>query len=92
MRKPRVLTVTEAARNFSDLLNRVFYRGESAILIRNGIAVARVVPPEPVSVPARQLAECWAALPHLTRSEADRLAEELDEARRALPPAVPRWE
>jgi len=92
MSKPRPLTVTEAARNFSDLLNRVFYRGESAILIRNGIPVARVVPAEPPSVPARELAERWAALPHLTRSDADRLAEQLDEARRALPPALPRWE
>lgn len=90
MRKPRVLSVTEAARNFSNLVNRVFSRGESAVLIRNGVAVVRVVPPEPVSVPACELAERWAAFPHLTRSEADRLAEELDEARRAMPPAVPR--
>ena len=34
------MTVTEAARNFSDLVNRVYYRGESTILTRNGVPVA----------------------------------------------------
>ena len=92
MSKQRILSVTEAARNFSDLVNRAFYRGESAILIRNGIPVARLVPPEPSTAPADGLARRWEALPHLSPADADRLAEELDEARRNLPPAVPRWE
>ena len=50
MTRDRRVTVTEAARNFSDLVNRVFYRGESAMLIRNGVTVARLVPPEPETV------------------------------------------
>jgi prevent-host-death family protein len=92
MSKHRILSVTEAARNFSDLVNRVFYRGESAILIRNGIPVARLVPPEPSTASAEELARRWETLPHLPPADADRLAEELDEARRNVPPAVPRWE
>jgi prevent-host-death family protein len=40
------MTATEAARNFSDLLNRVRYRRESIDIVRGGEVVARVVPPE----------------------------------------------
>jgi prevent-host-death family protein len=92
MSKVRRISATEAARNFSDLLNRVFYRGESAVLIRNGVPVARLVPPAPATAPADELARRWQMLPHLTPAEADRLAEDLEEARRALPPAAARWE
>ena len=38
------LTVTEAALAFSDLINRVVYRGDTAILTRNGMVVAQIVP------------------------------------------------
>ena len=34
------ISATEAARRFSDLLNRVRYRGESFTIVRNGEAVA----------------------------------------------------
>jgi prevent-host-death family protein len=92
MTTDRQISATEAARNFSDLLNRVFYRGENAVLIRNGVPVARLVPVEPAAVPAEELARRWEALPHLTPAEADRLAEELEGGRRALPPPGARWE
>jgi hypothetical protein len=42
------LTATEAARQFSDLLNRAYYRGESFELERNGQIVARLLPPRPI--------------------------------------------
>jgi prevent-host-death family protein len=92
MSNDRRLSVTEAARNFSDLVNRVLYKGESVVLIRNGVQVARLVPPEPATAPAEDLARRWETLPHLTPGEADRLAEELGEARGALPAAKSRWE
>lgn len=86
------MTVTEAARNFSDLVNRVYYRGESTILTRNGIPVAYLTPAAPATTPARELAEAWAALPHLNRADAERFADELERARQALPRAEDRWE
>lgn len=36
------VTATEAARNFSDLVNRVHYRGESFDIVRGGEVVARI--------------------------------------------------
>lgn len=38
------ITVTAAARGFSDLINRVRYRGESAVLVKGGVPVARLLP------------------------------------------------
>lgn len=42
------ITATEAARNFSDILNRVHYRGEEFTVERNGYPVCRIVPARPV--------------------------------------------
>ena len=41
------ITATEAARQFSDLLNRTFYRREAFELERNGQVVAHLVAPPP---------------------------------------------
>jgi sulfur carrier protein ThiS len=38
------ITATEAARRFSDLLNRVQYRSESFVVERNGQVVCRISP------------------------------------------------
>jgi antitoxin (DNA-binding transcriptional repressor) of toxin-antitoxin stability system len=46
------ITATEAARQFSDLLNRTSYRGESFELERNGQVVAHLIAP-PSSTKAR---------------------------------------
>jgi len=42
--KELTLTMTEAERGFSELINRVRYRGESVLLTKNGRAVARITP------------------------------------------------
>lgn len=45
------ISATDAARRLSDLLNRVLYRGESFVIVRNGTAVAQLGPaPERVPV------------------------------------------
>lgn len=40
----RRITATEAARTFSDLLNRVRYAGESFLVVRNGEVMCRIQP------------------------------------------------
>jgi prevent-host-death family protein len=40
------INATEAARRFSDLVNRTRYRGESFIVVRNGEEVCRMLPPD----------------------------------------------
>ena len=41
------VTATEAARRFSDLLNRVRYAGESFVIVRGGEEIGQLVPAQP---------------------------------------------
>ena len=88
----RTLTVTEAARNFADLVNRVYYRGESALLLKNGTPVARIIPVESVRRTGAEIAAQWDDLPHLPPEEAEAFARDIEEARRELPPLPDLWE
>ena len=38
------ITVTEAARNFADCVNRAHYQNQSFVLLKNGVPFARLVP------------------------------------------------
>jgi prevent-host-death family protein len=40
------ISVTEAARNFADCINRARYQGTTFILHKNGVPVARIAPVE----------------------------------------------
>ena len=79
------LHVTEAARNFSDVVNRVFYRGESMELTRGGTVVARLVPAGAVGAPTgREVLAGWKTLPHLSGEEAEAFAAEVESGRQSL--------
>lgn len=77
------LTVTEAVRNFSEYINRVFYRHESFILYKGKNAVAELKP-----IPAgRRLGDLpgiLESLPRLSADEADAFLSDIDEAREAI--------
>lgn len=61
---PTTITATEAARNLSEVLSRVRYRGEHFEVTRGGESVARLLPPlAPRRVTVRRLFEL------LTRQE-----------------------
>jgi antitoxin (DNA-binding transcriptional repressor) of toxin-antitoxin stability system len=85
------ISVTEAARNFSELISRVHYRGEETLLLKGGKPMVRVVPASrPKS--GRVLAALWLKRPALGAEEASNLERDLDEARRRLGPLVSPWE
>jgi prevent-host-death family protein len=69
----KTLTVTEAARNFSSVLDQVEHRQEEIVLVRNHRQVARLVP-EP---PARNALEMFG---DLFRTLDDETASALTEA------------
>jgi antitoxin (DNA-binding transcriptional repressor) of toxin-antitoxin stability system len=88
------LTVTEVARNFSEILGRVRFKGERFILLKGGKPVAELRPAKgPAHLRLKDLPEVLAALPHLGADDADRFARDLESARVAvgLAPAAP-WE
>lgn len=74
------VTVTEAARNFSDLINRVFYRQQTYSLIRNGLIVAQLVPPVS-TLTVQEFVNQWQARPHLDSEDASAWEQELAELR-----------
>jgi prevent-host-death family protein len=87
----KTVTVTEAARNFSELVSRVHYRGESALLVKGGKPMARVVPARRGRT-GRELASVWSKLPHLSPKEAEALENDLAVARRKLAPVKSKWD
>ena len=57
------ISATEAARRFSELLNRVRYRNESFVVKRGGEPICEIVPIQP-TISGRELAELLRTLPH----------------------------
>ena len=43
----KVISATALARQLGDVLGRIRYRGESFVIERNGVAVARLIPAAP---------------------------------------------
>ena len=88
----RTITVTEASRGFADLVNRVRYRRESAVLMRGGKPVAKIVPVDEPAKTGGELAFLWPALPHLDLAEAEAFAHDLEGARGTLPLPANKWD
>jgi len=92
----KAISVTEAARNFADCVNRAHYQGMTFILHKNGVPVARIVPQE--SKKPRTGPELAAALRealkdvHLGEEEATAWLYDLEEARKAMPLPVDKWQ
>lgn len=87
----RSLSVSDAARRFADVVNRAFYRHETTVLLKNGVAVAFVAPMAPSGISAAELVHRWALLPRLSPAEASAFGEDIGAARAELPAAADPW-
>jgi antitoxin (DNA-binding transcriptional repressor) of toxin-antitoxin stability system len=86
------INVTSAARNLSELLNRVAYQGASFELKRGGKSIARLVPAGPAKrVKVSDLNGLFARLPRLDEDGAA-FARDIEEIRRELPPEKDPWD
>lgn len=88
--KKIVISVTEAARNFADCVNRVRYQGMTIVLLKNGTPVARLVPEEKKGGSVRRLAAALRDF-DLSPEEAGSWHRDLRAARRVLKPPVDKW-
>jgi antitoxin (DNA-binding transcriptional repressor) of toxin-antitoxin stability system len=84
------ITVTEAARNFADCVNRAHYQNVTFILLRNGAPVARLVPDSEKICTGRDLAEVLSGA-DLTRQEAKAWRRDLQRARKSLKAPIDKW-
>ena len=57
------ISATEAARRFSDILNRVVYRREEFVVERGGEPVCRIVPAGPPKCTLAELSNLLTAIP-----------------------------
>jgi hypothetical protein len=57
------ISATRAARNFSELMNRVHYRGEVFVVERGGKSICEIRPSGPAKFTGRELANLLRALP-----------------------------
>lgn len=86
------ISVTEVARNFSDVINRIHYQRRSYLLTRGGTAVAMLLPTNEPLTGAR-LAELWDDRPHLDPHDAEAWAAELDALKTVVaPPKDTLWD
>jgi len=88
----KTVTVSEASRGFSDLINRVRYQGETAILVKGGKPVAKIVPIPNDGITGKELSELWGTLPHLSADDAKALEKELNDAKKQFPKLRDKWE
>lgn len=93
--KKTSISVTEAARNFAECVNRAHYQNVTFVLLRNGSPVARLVPDglsseEKRVCTGRELAETLSEN-ELQADEARAWHRDLRTARKALKPPNNRW-
>jgi prevent-host-death family protein len=88
--KDTSISVTEASRNFAHCVNRVHYQNRSFVLVKNGKALARIVPEAEKVCTGRDLAE---TLGQIELSPADAVAwrKELVKARKILKSVEDKW-
>jgi|SRR5271156_6526775 len=92
-----VISVTEAARNFADCVNRAHYQNITYVLLKNGVPVARLVPAEEKNgqkeaklCTGSTLAKTLRAV-SLSEGEAKAWRRDLHSARKKLKAPPDRW-
>lgn len=89
--KEEMISVTDAARNFADCVNRVHYQGASFVLLKNGKAMAKLVPVEKRAIKGRELAEVIRKT-QLTSEEAKSWKDDIKTGHKHLIPPSDKWE
>jgi prevent-host-death family protein len=87
------ISATEAARRFSDVLNRVKYKGEEFIVERNGEVVCKIVPADrpPQWQKAADWVDSWKKLPKPDPGFWDDVEEGIRQMNQPLPLRSP-WD
>ena len=86
------IPVAEAARDFLKLLDLVERKREPAVLMREGRAVATLNPLPDRPLTSEELAARWAKRDRLPPEEANAFADDIESARRNLPPLKSAWD
>jgi hypothetical protein len=88
--KKTSITITNAARNFADCVNRAHYQNATFVLLMNGAPFARLVPDNEKVCLGRDLAEALAKT-DLPKSEATAWRRDLRTARKSPKAPDDKW-
>jgi prevent-host-death family protein len=88
--KKQIISVTDAARNFADCVNRAHYQKLAFVLVKNGLPVARLIPEGEPSCSGRDLAEALGNA-KLAEEEASAWVSDLRASRKKIKPPAPKW-
>jgi len=88
--KETLISVTEAARNFADCVNRAHYQNVTFVLLKNGTRFARLVPDNTRICAGRDLAEVLAKA-ELSDAEAGMWRRDHHAARKTLKIPTDKW-
>ncbi len=86
----RAISVTEAARNFADCVNRAHYQNITFVLLKNGSPVARLGPDHEKVCVGRDLAKALAKT-KLSYDEAKAWFRDVRTARKSLKTPADKW-
>jgi antitoxin (DNA-binding transcriptional repressor) of toxin-antitoxin stability system len=89
--KKATISVTEAARNFADCVNRAHYQNVTFVLLKNGLPFARLVPDNEKVCAGRDLAEALASA-ELSEDEVKAWRRDLSAARKTLKAPAEKWQ
>lgn len=89
--KKMPISVTEAARNFAECVNRVRYQNVTFVLLKNGTPVARLVPDSEKVCLGRDLARVLRRV-ELPPDEAVAWNRDLKKARKRLKSQPDKWQ
>ena len=87
----KAISVTEAARNFADCVNRVHYQNVTYVLLKNGLPFARLGPEVGKTCCGRDLAAALAQT-RLPDAEAKAWHDDLQSARKTLKAPTDKWQ
>jgi antitoxin (DNA-binding transcriptional repressor) of toxin-antitoxin stability system len=85
------ITVTDAARNFSDCISRAHYQNTTFVLLKNGAPVARIVPDHARVCAGHDLAEVLREI-DLPVKDSEIWFRDLQIARRKLKAPKNKWQ
>ena len=88
--KSLTISVTEAARNFADCVNRAHYQNVTFVLLKNGLPVARLVPDTEKVCTGGDFVEALSRT-GLTAEDAKAWRRDLQVARKSLKPPADKW-
>ena len=88
------ISATEAARHFSEYLNRVIYKGESFVITRGNRPVAELRGSSRQPMTSDELAAMVEALPRLPEDDVEAFAADVESARASADTGLPKspWE